>query len=312
MNGHAISRRRGLARAGAGLLAAALAAGLTACSPGESARAAAEAASAPAPAAMYARGRIDWEEGLTRVTAPRAGRLVAWQVAAGDTVRAGQELARLDDREARDAVALAEAELAQATAQQRARAVRHGAARDQARRLAQAESAGVGSGQAADEAQAQAGELAAQLRADEATREIARRRLEQARRQLTVSRVLAPAAGQVHRRLHQVGDAVASGDAVLEIVPPQAPVVLAEVPEVYAAQVRPGLRARVSLASHPGETRDATVRRVARVLAPARWSEEPQAVAGEPPVLECVLDLAPAADGSAWLSGQRVVVQFVP
>ena len=119
--------------------------------------------SAPAPAsvnyAAVARGRVDVEGGLLKLSMPREGVVAEIKVHEGDHVKKGQVLAMLDTKPSQLAVNAAEAEQKQAQAQGRLLEVRLKAAQQRAGRLAQAASAGAGDGQSADDARDAAQQL---------------------------------------------------------------------------------------------------------------------------------------------------------
>jgi RND family efflux transporter MFP subunit len=144
------------------------------------------------------------------VASQLAGRVLAWQADAGDAVRAGQLLARIDAREAREAVAAARARLTQADAA--------------LARLRDLEARRFVSGAALDQAIAERDSALAALRAAEATAGHAELR--------------APFAGIVAIRHVEVGDMALPGHPLFTIFQPGALRAVAQVPLEQASLLR--------------------------------------------------------------------------
>src|SRR5579859_2588320 len=114
---------------------------LAGCSHGDSDKSNTQAASAT-PYVAVARGRIDIEGGLLKLSMPREGVVADIKVREGDHVHKGQVLAVLDTRPAQLAVTAAEAEQKQAKAQGNLLEARLKAAQQRATRLRAAAAAG--------------------------------------------------------------------------------------------------------------------------------------------------------------------------
>lgn len=169
------------------------------------------------------------------------GELVALPFDVGDRVAAGQILARIDD--APETAAIAEAE-ASVQAQQ--------ATLTQARRdLTRFEALG----QFATKREVEQRRLAV----EEGARELSRRRaaVVQAREQRDRRVLRAPFAGVILERPMDPGQTVGLDSVIYRLADLSAPEVGVEVDEIYAAEIRPGMEARVSL---PGQAQELRAR----------------------------------------------------
>ena len=282
-------------------LAAALAA--SACSSGES-------AGAPATESRYlamARGEIDVEGGLVRVTAPRDGRIVEVAVEDGDDVQAGAVLAKLDARQALSAVEIDEAGRAEAEARVAVLKAKLPAAQDAAKRVGEAASAGAATGQSADESATTLAVLKAEIGAAEAAVKVARAQADSARTELDALTLTAPVAGRIVHRSAHVGDVVSTAAAteLFRILPDRRRIVRAELNEAYVDKIKPGMRAEVVRDSDEGTAYPAKVLRVGEVFGPSRLTDDAEERAGAHDVT-CVL----ALEGGEFRIGQRVLVRF--
>lgn len=267
--------------------------------------------SAPAPAAApyaaVARGRVDVEGGLVRVTAALDGRISRVAVQEGQQVHRGDTLVELDDTKARLDVVAAEAALGEASAQIRSLESQLAAAETRATRLRAAADAGVADVQAADDAQAALRQLTAQKDIAAAARAAVEARLASARHAVELHRVTAPQDGQITRRMAQVGGlATASAEGLLELLPQSPLVVRAELGDQRADAVKPGMAALISAEDDPDHGVAAHVLRISPISGPPRYEDDPQRRGSEHTV-ESVL----AFDGKASLRvGQRVLVRI--
>ena len=169
------------------------------------------------------------------------GELVALPFDVGDRVGAGQVLSRIDD--APETAAIAEAE-ASVQAQQATLA--------QARRdLARFEALGQFATRREVEQR--------RLSVEEGARELSRRRaaVVQAREQRDRRVLRAPFAGVILERPVDPGQTVGLDSVIYRLADLTAPEVTVEVDEAYAAEIRPGMEARVSFPGQAGELRAA-------------------------------------------------------
>ncbi len=263
------------------------------------------------PYLAIARGRVDVEGGLVRVTALRDGVLSAVDAQEGDEVKAGQALAQLDARGAQLELAGMKAQLDAARAQLAELDVKLRAARQRAFRLGAAARAGAASGDAADEARTAVASLQAQRDAAKAELALTQQHVAQAQFEVDARTLRAPVAGRVVRRTAQIGQAVStqSPEPLFEILPERPRIVRAELDADDADKIRTGLEAQVIRENGEGAIYLAKVMRVGEVLGPDSLSDDPltRAAARE---VDCVLRLQPAANQPPLRIGERVLVRF--
>lgn len=176
-------------------------------------------------------------------------------VEAGQSVRAGDVLVRLDDLAIREVARSAESAVRVAREQA-----------DQARRnLARAErlaAAGAVSEQAVE--QARAGQLAA-----EAAQADAEARLSTAQQQLSRSAIRAPFAGVVSARPVSLGDVVQPGTLLVKVVDPASMRLEAAVPLAALGTIRTGTQVDFTVPGYPDRVFLGTVDRVNPTVDPA-------------------------------------------
>ena len=191
-------------------------------------------------------------ERRARLSFAMGGRLTARPVEVGDRIRKGEVLARLDDRELRNAVVMAEGALAEIRAR-RAQVERDV---ERARRLVEAKAA----------TEEELERTRAGLEAVQASEVAARAQLGETQRRLEETRLEAPYSGTVTEVLFEPGEyaspgrpiVILSGDGDLELE--------VEVPESVVPRIREGeeVRLEVPLA---GTTVNARIESVGRIAA---------------------------------------------
>lgn len=167
------------------------------------------------------------------ISAQVIGRVVELRVDVGDRVRAGQVIARIDEREAAQAVATTQAQVAQA----RANVENARLALERARRLLESRFV---SQAAVDGAEADFKAAQAQLQAAQAT-------AGQARVSKGHSTVVAPFSGIVSARHVELGEMAAPGKPLFTAFDPADMRVIAEVPQSRIAQIKATGRASVEM-----------------------------------------------------------------
>ncbi len=282
---------------------------LSACSSGEHAAGQAHAATPP-PASPYiamARGSVDVEGGLIRITAERDGVIKQVNAEDGDVVMAGQVLAVMDERQAQIAVDIAQAELDQATAQTKVLEAKLPDAKQRAQRLLAAAKEGAATGQAADDAKGEATLLAAEINAAKATAAVAAKHLENARYEAERRTLRAPSAGRIVRRNVHVGDSVLAQSAteLFQLLPDRPLIVRAELNEAFVDKVHPDMQAEIVRDGDDSKTYSARVIRIGAIFGPGKHIDDPEARPDERDV-ECVLLL----QDKDLRIGQRVLVRF--
>jgi HlyD family secretion protein len=205
-------------------------------------------------------------------------RLAQLLVDQGDTVSAGQELARLDDDTFRAEVASAQGEvdLARSTLKrleadiERARAVLEGA-QSGLRRVTPLVEDGTASAEQLDVALEREKVAVAELaRAEAALTEgqagisVAQRRVERAQADLARTILLCPFDGTVVLREREVGDVAVPGSSILRLAAGDTIWSSVWVDEIHLASLRVGAPARVVLRSDPDTTHPGRVARIGR------------------------------------------------
>lgn len=263
-----------------------------------------------APASPYialARGSVDVEGGLIRITAKRDGVIKELKAEDGDIVKAGQALALLDERQTLIAVSIARAELDQANAQTKVLQAKLPVALRRAQRLLAAASEGAATGQAADDAKGEAKLLSAEIAAANASAAVAAKRLDNARYEAERLILRAPSDGRIVRRNVHVGDSVLaqSATALFELLPNHPLIVRAELNEAFVEKVHPDMQAEIIPDGDDSKIYSARVLRVGAVFGPSKHSDDPEARPDDRAV-ECVLLLK---DNELRI-GQHVLVRF--
>lgn len=187
----------------------------------------------PAVEAVYATGVVE-PENWARVSAVVPGRLAEILVREGETVREGQPLARLDDREARARVAELEAKAAYW--------------REQINRSQALAQSGVRSRDAYEKDKSELNQVVAAIAASR-----------QRRADLVVT---APIDGVVLRRDFEVGEVVGVNDALFWIGTPRPLRLTVDVDEEDIPRVQPGQKVLIKSDSFPGRVLEARVGRV--------------------------------------------------
>lgn len=178
------------------------------------------------------------------------GRVIERPVEVGDRVSKGQRLARLDDRELKNAVATAEASLAELEAR-RAQAERD---RDRAEQLARAKAA-------TDE---ELEKTQSAVEALVAAEQVATARLREAQRLLSETRLTAPFDGTVTEVLFEPGEFASPGQPVVVLSGDGAVELEVEVPESVVPHLQQGDTVTVELPVFAGEPLSGRITSVGR------------------------------------------------
>lgn len=285
---------------------------LAGCSRDDTASHKAAAQAATAQYVAVARGRIDIEGGLLKLSFARDGVVADIKVHEGDHVRKGELLSALDTEPAHLAVTSAEAEQKQAEAQAKLLESRIKASTQRAERLAAAAAAGAGDSQSADDARENAQQLQGELDNAKASAAMAAQKLAGAKYELSQRSLLAPVDGQVVQRLIQPGALASpqSGPAFV-LLPDQPRIVRAELNESFVRAVTPGMQAEVADDSGSGMPNlTAHVLRIGTVFGASTLEDDPL-VRANTRTVECVLSFDQPPPASVRI-GQRVLVRFPP
>jgi macrolide-specific efflux system membrane fusion protein len=286
------------------LAAAALA--LAACSHSNADHAPATPVPAPAYSAI-ARGQVDVEGGLIKITAPRDGRIAELHGEPGASVKVGEVLAKLDSHQAELNAGVAQAEVDQAQAHASALRTKVAGMKIRSERAAEAAQAGAATQQAADDAKQGLAELSADIGEADAATEAAKQKLKQARHEVDVLTLRAPVDARVIARTAHLADVVSvqNNVALFTLLPDAPRVVRAELNEAFVAKIAIGMSADVTAEDGSDKIYKATVTRIGDVFGPSKLTEEAQE-ASDTRDVECILRL----DNDTLRVGQRVQVRF--
>lgn len=259
-----------------------------------------------------ARGRIDIEGGLLKLTMPSEGVVAQVNAHEGEHVHKGQLVAQLELEPAKLALDSAIAEQQQATAQISALEERAKSASLRASRLEQAAKAGAGDVQSADDARQAAQQAQVELNNARAAAALAAQKVAGARYQLELRSLHAPVDGEIVQRMVQPGASVSPVAGPIFVMLPDSPrIVRAELNESFVGIVHEGMAAEVDDDSGSGMAPlKAHVLRIGNVFGASTLEDDPQVRANTRSV-ECVLtfDQPPSA---TLRIGQRVLVKFAP
>lgn len=268
-------------------------------------------ATAPAYAAV-ARGRIDIEGGLLKLTMPTEGIVDNVNAHEGQHVHKGQLLVQLKLDPAKLALDSALAEQQQAADQASALQTRVKSADLRASRQEQAAKAGAGDEQSADDARENAQQVRAEWENAKANAALATQKVAGARYQLDLRSLRAPVDGEIVQRMVQPGATVSPAAGPIFVLLPDAPrIVRAELNESFIGVVHDGMPAEVDDDSGAGMApMQAHVLRIGDVFGASTLEDDPQ-VRANTRTVECVLafDQPPS---TPLRIGQRVVVKFAP
>jgi multidrug efflux pump subunit AcrA (membrane-fusion protein) len=259
-----------------------------------------------------ARGRIDIEGGLLKLSMPSEGVVDIVDAHEGEHVHKGQLLAQLNLEPAKLALESALAEQQQATAQANTLEERVKSATLRASRLQQAAKAGAGDTQSADDAVENARQAQAEWDNARANATLAAQKVAGARYQLGLRSLIAPIDGQIVQRMVQPGASVSPAIGPIFVLLPDSPrIVRAELNESFVGVVHENMPAEVDDDSGSGMAPlKAHVLRIGDVFGASTLEDDPQVRANSRTV-ECVLafDQPPS---KALRIGQRVMVKFDP
>ena len=237
---------------------------------------AAPAPAAPAPSAPDAKafttsGPLVAEQ-QADVGAERDGRIIEVAVQIGDHVRAGQLLARLDDRMLQAACAAQKARMAAAQAEVRNWKAEQESARADLRRADVLLQEKILSQENWEVSKYKVDETTAQVERYESEQAAAEADLNATEVQLDQSRVVAPFAGVVGRSSVRLDQQVKAGDALFWITA-EAPLhVLFTVPETLMAAFTAGAPLELTTADYPGLHQSGRILRVSPVVDPPSGS----------------------------------------
>jgi HlyD family secretion protein len=272
--------------------------------------AAGKAAMVPSsPFVAIANGKADVDGGVIAVAARRAGIVSEVLVQEGDLVTKGQVLARQEDAEPRLAAASAEAELAQIRAQIEVAQVQLSSAGREYERMKGLAASNFVAAQKLDQAHDAVRQAQANLDAQRAAVAAGQARLDQARYELELTIIRAPADGRIVRRYANPGSGASTLNVsdMFDLEPAGKRIVRAELSESALPFVVVGQTVRLSPEADPGKSFTGKVLRRAAVFGARKLQSDDPGERSDERVVEVVV----SADGAPFLIGQRVLVKFV-
>jgi len=295
------------------LLIIILVAGFTVVSKGNAAKKAevekAAATKVDSPYSAIANGKVDIEGGIIQIAARRGGIIRDVLVQEGDTVAAGQILARQEDDEARLAVQSARATVAQAESQLAQIRVDINTASREHERLSRLVATNFVAAQRMDEAQDAIDTARARLGSQTAAVQTARAQLAQATYDQELTVIRAPMAGRIVRRYANpgAGASTLNVSAMFDLEPVAPRIARAEIVESDIPNVTNGQAVEITPEGDPSKVYIGTVLRRAAVFGARKLASDDPSQRSDERVVEVVV----SAGDAPLLIGQRVLVKFM-
>ena len=261
------------------------------------------------PYAAIASGKADVEGGIIQVAARTAGIVREVSVQEGDIVRKGQVLARLEDDQPRLAAQTAAANLAQAKAQVEALQVQMRAGDREYARLQRLAPSSFVAVQALDKAKDAVATAAAALDSQRAAIATSTAQLAQARYNLELTYIRAPADGRIVRRYANPGAGASTLNVsdMFDLEPNTPRIIRAEIPEAALPTVNIGQEAELTPEADESKIFVGKVLRRARMFGARKLQSDDPTERTDERVVEVVV----SADAAPFLIGQRVLVKFM-
>ena len=261
------------------------------------------------PYAAIASGKADVEGGIIQVAARTAGVVREVFVQEGASVRKGQVLARLEDDQPRLAAETAAANLAQAKAQVGAIEVQMRAAQRELARLERLAPSNFVAAQELDKAKDAVASAQAGLETQHAVIATSTAQLAQARYNLELTYIRAPADGKIVRRYANPGAGASTLNVsdMFDLEPQTAHIIRAEIPEAALPSVKAGQEAELTPEADQSQVYVGRVLRRAEMFGARKLQSDDPSEKTDERVVEVVV----SADAAPFLIGQRVLVKFM-
>jgi RND family efflux transporter MFP subunit len=258
-------------------------------------------------AVAMARGEVEVEGGLVRISAATDGIIETLPIKDGEHVATGDALATLDHTAASLALdsARASQDAASATLKRLEAQLAYG--RRQASRLAQAVSEDAASPESLDAAQAAVASTTAEIASARSALDASQAAVRAAELTVSLRTLRAPLSGTLATRTPAAcrGCAVHTDTALFLLIPDAPIVVRARIDEDFVDRVQPGMVAEVVPDANPNLHYAAQVVRVGSLLRAADGDTPPERA--DVRTLDCELSV----DASHLIVGQRVLVRFL-
>ncbi len=271
--------------------------------------AAAKARPLASPFAAIANGKADVEGGIINVAARRGGIVKEVLVQEGETVKNGQVLARQEDSDARLALQTAMAQASQARSQIALTQVQLVTAQREYARLVKLAPTNYVAQQKLDQAQDSIHQAQAQIAANRAAVASAEASAAQARYNLDLTVIRAPADGVIVRRYANPGSGASTLNVsnMFDLEPNTARIVRAEITEGAIPSVTIGQEVEIVPEADATKVYTGKVLRRAAVFGARKLQSDDPSERSDERVVEVVV----SADGAPFLIGQRVLVKFM-
>jgi multidrug resistance efflux pump len=256
-----------------------------------------------------ARGTVDVEGGLYRITAVRDGIVADVPASEGAYVRKGDVLALLDRRQEEAAVRIAEQEVSQAEDHHKLLEIKERNLSKTYERMRRAAAGKAVSDQALEDARNAYETQAIETNSAATALNIARERLEMAKREVSLREIKAPADGVIIRQAVKAGEAVSSQamSEMFVLLPDGPKIVRADIPEEYLNLVGPDMTVEIIPEGRSTQTVLGRVGRVSKVLTHAKSTEDP----GERSDIRTANCIITVPRDAPLAIGQRVVVRVL-
>ena len=261
------------------------------------------------PYAAIASGKADVEGGIIQVAARTAGVVRQVYVQEGDLVHKGQVLAQLEDDQPRLAAQTAAANLGQAKSQVQALQVSLDAANREYARLERLAPSSFVAVQALDKAKDSVASAKAALEVQRAVIATTNAQLAQARYNLELTQIRAPADGKIVRRYANPGAGASTLNVsdMFDLEPNTARIVRAEIPEGALPSVNVGQEAELTPEADESKIFVGHVLRRSGMFGARKLQSDDPTERSDERVVEVVV----SADAAPFLIGQRVLVKFM-
>jgi multidrug efflux pump subunit AcrA (membrane-fusion protein) len=256
-----------------------------------------------------ARGVVDVDGGLIKISAPRDGVILAVNAGEGAKVKAGDILVQLDNRQELLTEHIAQAELAQAQNQYRLLELK---GKVLARKIDHLRKAAVGKTvpePALEEALDAQASLALELELGSSAANIAQMQLDMAKANREMKSVRATIDGTVIRQNAKVGETASSQapSELVTIMPNKPKIIRAEIPEEFLGMLAADMHVDIVPENHLSKAFSGTIRQISPILAPPRSTE----ASDEKSDIRTASAII-SVDGNVPLTvGQRVIVKAV-
>jgi len=269
----------------------------------------AEAQKVESPYAAIANGKVDIEGGIVQIAARRGGIVREVLVQEGDSVVAGQVLARQEDDEPRLALQTAAADLASAQSQLSLVQVDLRTAQREFDRLERLVASNFVAGQRLDQARDQIAQAQARLGVQQAAVRTSQARRDQAAFNVELTVIRSPADGRIVRRYANPGAGASTLNVsnLFDLEPNTPRIARAEIVESDIPNVSVGQAVEITPEGDPTKVYIGSVLRRAAVFGARKLASDDPSQRSDERVVEVVV----SAGDAPLLIGQRVLVKFM-